>query len=398
VVEEAQTSYLIPRPPSGLAAEPGDHTVLLDWNDSPEIDLNHYTVYRQIQDFPYTVLADNVVSSEYVDSEVVGGVSYTYTVSSIDNDGYESEKSAPSSSSPATFDQGILVADEWGTGPGSPTQDGQVEFFDTVFAGTPYRLEQVDVADDLLTRSQSAPYSSIFWSDDDVQLKNIEFSEDTLRWYAAFSNNLFVCGFRTAQFWADANLGPGDFLYDEFRIDAYVDHAAFDFAGAAGGSGWPDIEVGPNSPFGDIPNVPTFTLRSGGVPIYYYDSRSDDASSEGLPCAVAYDGPNGKRVFLGFPLYWLTETSARSLMAYAVSYFGETGGGGDVYGDVDGSGGIDISDLVYLVAYAFQSGAAPPNPNNADVDGSCQIDISDIVYLVQYFFAGGPAPVAGCVE
>ncbi len=65
-------------------------------------------------------------------------------------------------------------------------------------------------------------------------------------------------------------------------------------------------------------------------------------------------------------------------------------------GDIDGNGsGPDIGDLVYLVDYMFNGGAAPPNPGSADVDGSGgAIDIADLVYLVDYMFNSGPAP--GC--
>ena len=65
--------------------------------------------------------------------------------------------------------------------------------------------------------------------------------------------------------------------------------------------------------------------------------------------------------------------------------------------DVSGVGGIDIADLVFLVAYSFQGGAAPACIEEADVDasgGAIPIDIADVVYLVAFMFSGGPAPVA----
>ena len=57
---------------------------------------------------------------------------------------------------------------------------------------------------------------------------------------------------------------------------------------------------------------------------------------------------------------------------------------------------IDISDLVYLVDFMFNTGPAPPCFWEADVDGSgvVPVDISDLVYLVDFMFSGGPAPVA----
>ena len=71
--------------------------------------------------------------------------------------------------------------------------------------------------------------------------------------------------------------------------------------------------------------------------------------------------------------------------------------------DYDISDVIDISDLVYLVDYMFNSGPAPVCWEEANVDGSGpatppdegsdDIDISDLVYLVDDMFTGGPAPV-----
>jgi hypothetical protein len=66
-----------------------------------------------------------------------------------------------------------------------------------------------------------------------------------------------------------------------------------------------------------------------------------------------------------------------------------------VPGDANGSGDIDIDDVVYLIAYIF-SGGPPPDPLEAgDADCSGDIDIDDVVYLIAYIFSGGPAP---CTE
>ena len=62
-------------------------------------------------------------------------------------------------------------------------------------------------------------------------------------------------------------------------------------------------------------------------------------------------------------------------------------------GDLDHSGGIDISDVVYLVTCIF---VCDPIPPEGEVNCDGYIDISDVVYLVMYIFGGGPAPCAGC--
>ncbi len=71
-------------------------------------------------------------------------------------------------------------------------------------------------------------------------------------------------------------------------------------------------------------------------------------------------------------------------------------------GNVDGgpddgtfTGSVDIADLVYLVAYSFTGGTAPPCIEEADIDasgGAIPVDISDIVVLVDFMFTGGAAP------
>jgi hypothetical protein len=65
-------------------------------------------------------------------------------------------------------------------------------------------------------------------------------------------------------------------------------------------------------------------------------------------------------------------------------------------GDADGSGGVDIDDVVYLISYIFTGGPAPDPLSVGDVDCQNGIDIDDVVYLIAYIFTGGPAPCADC--
>jgi photosystem II stability/assembly factor-like uncharacterized protein len=68
-----------------------------------------------------------------------------------------------------------------------------------------------------------------------------------------------------------------------------------------------------------------------------------------------------------------------------------------VCGDADGSGAVDIDDVVYLIAFIFSQGPPPvPEECVGDADGSGAVDIDDAVYLVSYVLASGPAPIASC--
>jgi subtilisin family serine protease len=63
-----------------------------------------------------------------------------------------------------------------------------------------------------------------------------------------------------------------------------------------------------------------------------------------------------------------------------------------VCGDADGSGAVDIDDVVYLIAYIFSAGPAPDPLEAGDADCSGGVDIDDAVYLITYIFAGGNSP------
>lgn len=63
-----------------------------------------------------------------------------------------------------------------------------------------------------------------------------------------------------------------------------------------------------------------------------------------------------------------------------------------VCGDANGDGRVDISDVVYLIAFIFTGGPEPTPTIRGDADCSYDIDISDAVFLINYIFSGGPAP------
>jgi hypothetical protein len=61
-------------------------------------------------------------------------------------------------------------------------------------------------------------------------------------------------------------------------------------------------------------------------------------------------------------------------------------------GDANADGGVDIDDVVGIIAYIFSGGPAPDPLESGDVDCSGGVDIDDVVYLIMYIFSGGNAP------
>ncbi len=69
-----------PGAPTGLVASAGSASVMVDWNDNPEGDIDYYSVYRAtVAGGPFTLI-DTTFMSEYEDDSVDAGVTYYYVV------------------------------------------------------------------------------------------------------------------------------------------------------------------------------------------------------------------------------------------------------------------------------------------------------------------------------
>ena len=66
--------------------------------------------------------------------------------------------------------------------------------------------------------------------------------------------------------------------------------------------------------------------------------------------------------------------------------------GGFRRGDSNASGGLNITDGVFVLNYLFLGGPEPPCQDAADSDDNGQLNITDGVRILNYLFLGGPAP------
>jgi hypothetical protein len=65
-------------------------------------------------------------------------------------------------------------------------------------------------------------------------------------------------------------------------------------------------------------------------------------------------------------------------------------------GDADGSGDLNLVDIVYTVNWMFACGPAPVDEAAGDYNCDGRTNIADAVYLINYVFRGGPQPCEGC--
>ena len=77
---------------------------------------------------------------------------------------------------------------------------------------------------------------------------------------------------------------------------------------------------------------------------------------------------------------------------------------GQIAGDCNQDGGVDLSDVIHLLGFLFQNN--PPNLPCAtatanlalmNVNGDPSIDLSDGIYMLAFLFQGGPEPVQGAL-
>ncbi|NIP54879.1 MAG: hypothetical protein GWN94_05485, partial [Phycisphaerae bacterium] len=87
--------------PTNLSAIGGENQVYLDWDDNTEPNLAGYNVFRSTTSgTEYVQIATAVLTSEYVDSNVIGGMQYYYVVTAIDTSDNESDHSNEASATP----------------------------------------------------------------------------------------------------------------------------------------------------------------------------------------------------------------------------------------------------------------------------------------------------------
>jgi hypothetical protein len=115
--EESTTKYVVvdeePAAPQGVYSITGDGAVYLYWLELRESDLDHYRVYRSLNDDEYYFLGSCPAGrEEYVDLEVANGITYYYAVTAVDRGGNESELSRETVfDTPRPEGRNLLLAD-----------------------------------------------------------------------------------------------------------------------------------------------------------------------------------------------------------------------------------------------------------------------------------------------
>ena len=107
---------LAPAAPTGLDATAGDQTVLIDWNDNSELDLDGYNVYYSTTEGGPYVEANTVLltSSAHLHTGLTNGVIYYYVATAVDDSGNESSFSNEDAAKAGLIPSGVPGLGQWG--------------------------------------------------------------------------------------------------------------------------------------------------------------------------------------------------------------------------------------------------------------------------------------------
>ncbi len=124
-------------------------------------------------------------------------------------------------------------------------------------------------------------------------------------------------------------------------------------------------------------------LEPGEGPVVRLFFTVPDQDHHGEVTTIDVDGYLSYTPLLSWPLLEWTPKTLNGSVTLAINR-----------GDCDGSSGITVSDLTFLVNYLFRGGASPVPALSADSDCSMSVNINDVTYLVNYMFKGGPDPAS----
>jgi hypothetical protein len=331
--EASAIPRLLPLAPDSLQAMPFRFGMRLSWLPSLELDLAGYNIYRSTDS---TALArinpSTITDTAYRDSGLLSDTMYWYAVTAVDTQDNESQKSALARGKPITLDHGILLVDETrnGTGqPGSPS-DAQVDdFYHAMLHGFDYT--DWDATDLGVPRAGDiGPYSTIVWHGDDYSQQQLHPALSGIANYLSCGGKLWLVGWKPVLAVVGSGeypftFTPGQFAYDYLHIAAGFDQSWFDFEGASGYSGYPDVSVDSaklySSAHGRLPYVDAFALHDADT-ILRFNSYSADSFAH-RPVGVRWLGGGGSIVFFGFPFYYMKDAEARPVAIKVLTDLGE---------------------------------------------------------------------------
>jgi hypothetical protein len=410
---EIPVTAAAPLTPTGLAADSSANTAIyLSWNANFEPDLNHYLVYRRDTSAVYQ-LAGNVPAGteSFGDQGLTNGLEYTYRISAVDNNGYESALSDSVSDIPMGFTQDLLIIREKNTSgiyewPDNLLEAYYQQLFIDIGENPDFMTIQNNSTPTFAGLPQLSPYK-IVWLIHDYHalcgdMNYVNSRSAILAQYIenggkviVSGRNLFYGAFRFSTTTTWLPVSSSHFLNHDFKLD-FVYAAKYpnipnppDFIAGIPAAGFPSVWVDSNKvnlissliPL-FYPNREALLEVDGMIPdlegetFYTFQSYDPDSSAlHGHAVGVRYLTPNFANVILTFPLFAMQPYDSVKALAERL------------LGDIRlGMEDPEISPTVLPSAYSLKS--VRPNPFNPTTVISYQLPAISRVNLKVYDAAG----------
>lgn len=165
--------YCLPAP-CGVYSVTGDRSVRLYWNPIRNACIDYYRVWRGYSERGSYYLIGETNSAQFVDWDVVNGVTYYYAVSAVDCYGYESELSDElvfDTPRPEGYGERVFIAESYPDDAGFDFSSYSVVPFDYYSAdvyfssdGHNYYMVPASSATDLLVYGPTETLSGVDWA------------------------------------------------------------------------------------------------------------------------------------------------------------------------------------------------------------------------------------------
>jgi fibronectin type 3 domain-containing protein len=329
----------------GLSVNIGPASITLHMS-SPDADIRGYKIYRRQPDYQPQLLEKLWQDTVYVDSRVVAGRDYLYSVLAVDLSGLESISSGEQEACLMDLQPGILLVDlTRGAQPADGVnRDSVSSFYSRAMQANTY---------DLIQRGTESPLRLLDLSSHRVTVVHYEdeapgFSDyyGILRQYLDAGGALLIEGRRILSSCesrcSEESLvfEPGDFRRDHLHMDsawmpAYWsgENASPEFVGAScalQASDYPQTAKLDTSrvnhgfdpafpdPDGGLPGVGCFTPLDPSEVIYTFNAAHDTSACNGKAVALRHFTRDFGVIYLGFPLYFVEEETAAQILRAAL--------------------------------------------------------------------------------
>ena len=338
IVERSGIPLELPLAPKEFEAKPLWQLVELSWINNSEYDLYGYNIYRsetngQLGD----KLNQNIyIDTLYIDNAASAGKYYYYTVKAVDSLLNESIDNTTLRSRVVSLDQGILIVDETSDGDGTPLNptDEEVDNYYSELLSH-FQSTQYDLIDESeIGLADMGAYSTIIWHGNDISdmTAPFEFKDEIVK-YLSFGGNFLYTGYRPSKAFENVvglngTFSNGDFIYDYLKVEETKGtiFALFNAAESVT-TGYNSVSVDSSktliSDEFHLKNVEMIKPSLMGNKIYDYGTNFDSTSQQGLLKAqsvgVEYMGTDFKTITLSYPLYYMNNNEAKSLIEFILT-------------------------------------------------------------------------------